>query len=101
MEKIKVVLTFIFSMATAIDLAKADGKIDGKDIPLIVTPALNLVPALGSAPEAYQSYKALSQAERDEITVWVRQEFNLANDKVEQKIESGLAAVVQLGGVFI
>lgn len=97
MKNAKLVLGALFSLSMAVDEAEQnDGKIDMKDLPLLAGPALLFPGAIAAAKPAMEEFKNASKEERGELTLWIEKEYDIADDKLEKKIETVLAALVIL-----
>lgn len=95
-EGIKKVLAFPFSLVKAIDNAKADGEITLSDIPYFIEPVTKLGDAISNAKQAKDEIKDLSSAERAELETWVAENFDIADDQLEVKIEKGIGLMLHI-----
>jgi len=96
LENIKKVLAFSFSLAKAIDLARADGKIDYTDVQYLLAPAMKVVDAVAGAKQALAEIKDLSVEERAQLDAYIKAEFDISDDELEVKIEKGLALALHV-----
>ncbi|AHZ84634.1 hypothetical protein Bb109J_c1944 [Bdellovibrio bacteriovorus] len=98
MTNVKILLACVLALGTSVTAAKAnDGKVDLKDFPLFLNPLTQLPAAITAGPAALEEYKNATPEQRDELTQWVRSEFNIENDKVEQKIEAAIQIAITAG----
>ena len=99
-EETKQALSFLFSVHSMVESAKAnDGKIDLKDAPLIVDPLMKVIPALDKINEVGREIKDLDETEKAELFTFVKAGFNMQDvedSALEAKIEEGLILVAQL-----
>lgn len=96
LENIKKVLAFSFALAKAVDLARADGKIDYMDVQYLLAPALKITDAVSGAKQALLEIKDLSVEERAQLDAYIQSEFDIANEELEVKIEKGLALALHV-----
>lgn len=98
MQNLKIVLACVFALSTSVEQAKAnDNKVDLKDFPLFLNPLTQLPAAITAGPAALEEYKTATPEQRDELVQWVRAEFNIEDEKIEQKIEAGIQMVIAGG----
>lgn len=101
MKDLKEVLAVIFSLVESLESARMnDGKIDYKDIPLLLDPAMKLPAAADGIENVYSQWKSATEEERAELYAWAKSDFDIANDKLEAKIEAGLNVAINLGQLF-
>jgi hypothetical protein len=96
MENLKLALAFPLSLAMAYDEAKADGELTYMDLRLVLDPAMKAFPAIQALPEAWEELKQISDENRAQLHVWVKAEFDIADDELEERIENGLALMADL-----
>lgn len=95
-KETKEVLAFAMSLHMMYDQAKADGKIDMNDVGLIILPVTKLIPAIDNIKAVSEEIKDLDAAEKAELDAWIKQEYDIADDELEAKIEKGLSLVLSL-----
>lgn len=101
MQKVKDVLSALFSLGEAVSEAKQnDGKFTLADLGLVVLPATKVPQAIESSDGALAEWANATQAQRDELIAWLKQDFDIADDKAEARIEAGLSMLVQAGIFF-
>lgn len=101
-DNIKKTIGAIISIGVSIIKAKAD------DDKISMSEAIGIT--VGSIPKVFNSvknfgavreeYNDLDDTEREDIKLWVREEFDLSNDYVEEKIEAGFEAIVAIEKFF-
>ena len=96
MNHLKDFLAFPISLGMTYDQAMADGTIGLTDLPLLVGPSMKLMGVIQATPHLYQSIKDLNSDDKAELVTWAKNEFDLANDAVEKKIEDGLDLVLSI-----
>lgn len=95
-EGIKSVLAFPLSIHMAYAAANADGKIDMLDVPLLMGPAMKLVPAMQKAKQAVAEIKDLDTNERAELNDWAKVEYDIADDTLEAKVEASIDVLLSI-----
>lgn len=100
MENVKLVLAAIFALAGAVDQADADGKIDLKDAPLLLGPALKMPAAFAAFNLAEQEWKNGSDADRQGVHQWAMDNHDIPEAKVEMKVKAAIDMVVAAGPLF-
>lgn len=94
-QSLKIVVTFLAQMASAVDKSTRDGlQID--DIGNMVTPLLKAPEAFGALDQAKLEIKDLDQAELKELHAAVAESLDLVDDDVEVVVERALAAAVEI-----
>lgn len=93
----KEVLAFAFSLHKAYELAQVDGKIDLFDANLLIDPVMKLVPAIKDVKLVIAEFKDMDSAERAELDQWIKDNYDIADDELEAKIEKGFSVVLALG----
>jgi hypothetical protein len=95
-KETKEALIFVLELGKALEKGLSDGKLDLAD-------ALAFLPAMTKAPGAFSDsakipaeLKDLSEAERVELTTYLKDEFDLSDDNLESKIELGLEVALHL-----
>lgn len=95
-KELKELLAFGFKLQKAI-ASLGDGKIN------VIVDAPKFLPALLSAPKAFggiglvlAEIKDLDEAEREELLAFVRDEFDLSDDRLEELIEDTLEELLSL-----
>lgn len=103
MEAIKAVVAVPLSAGMAYDKAKADGKIDLKDAPLLVDVGTKIVAAFSHIGEFLGALKAVEtdDSKRAELNSWVAMTFDIADDKLEKRIEDGLKLAGDLAAYLL
>lgn len=101
MEKIGIdgiwkVIDLALSLHQAYDKANADGKINFLDAPLLMKPALKIIPAVQAASMALKEIKDLDDLERADLLQRVKSSYDIADDIVEKKVEDGLDLVLHI-----
>lgn len=99
MEAIKIVLSAFFSLIGAADKAGRNG-FGLDDIPLFINPLTQLPAAFSRAQEALDAFKGLDAAGRSELLAFIKSEFDLVDDGLEEAIEATLSVIVQAYGVY-
>jgi hypothetical protein len=100
MNEFKVALFLLLSLVMAYDQAKADGKIDMNDAGLLVGPMLQLPTVIAAVPQVVPEWKSASQDSRAALMKEVAEKFDIANDKVEGKIEAACDMIISMGALL-
>lgn len=96
-KELKEVVAFGLSVHVAWTKAKADGKLDWKDLLHAVMPAKNLLAALQGVSKVPAELKDLTDAERSELMSWAQAEYDIPNDRTEELVEGALALALHAG----
>ena len=90
-------LTFVFSLAKGVQNSFSDdGKFTITDLPKFLPALLDLKDAYQGADQIPLEFKMANQAEADELKVWVKENFDIADDQVEKAIEDAFAVILDL-----
>lgn len=96
-DDIFAVVSVPLSLHMAIDKAKADGKIDLADLPLLVDPLMKLIPAIPAVTGAMEKIKTLTPQERMDLNAKIKAVYDIADDELEAKVEEGMALLLHIG----
>ena len=100
-KETKELLEFGFKLQGAIVDAAADGQVNLADAPLFFPPLMASVKAFGGIQGVSAELVNLDEVEKAELLDFVREKFDLPDDKLEMLIEDTIAAtldLVKLGG---
>ena len=93
----KEALTFVFAVAKGVqDSLGDDGKFTITDLPKFLPALLALKDAYQGAENIPLEFKMANQEEADELKLWVKDTFDIADDQVEKAIEDAFAVVLDL-----
>lgn len=101
MKETKDLLKFVFGLAMAADKAASDGKFSLEDIGLFMAPMVDAPAAFTGLKNLGTEFKNLSPEQAAELNVWVKQNFDIAEDKVEAAIETGLQIALQIAALVL
>jgi len=90
-------LSLALSLHVAFEAAKADGKVDLKDAPLLLGPMMKLPAAIGGVEKCVGELKAMDPAQRGELMAKLAEEYDIPNDKLEAKVEAGVEWLLATG----
>lgn len=97
-DNIKKALKFAGTLTDSIvNALKDDGKIKGMEFFQIAMTLPGLVPVLRNVNEIVDEYYDLDLNEMEELKVYFKEEFDIPNDKVEEKIEKAFNLILALG----
>lgn len=99
-EKLKIMLMFMFAVYAAWRKAMKDGKLNWADLGHAMNPATKLIPAIGAAPGSLKEISDLTTYEKDELMKWARDAFDIEDKVLEEKIELGLNIMFNIA-VFV
>ena len=95
-QSIKAVLELAIKLGQAVDTSLQNNKLD-------ITDLQHFFGIVGSVAPAFEGFKSLKKelhdldaTEQEELALWVQENFNIADDKIEQAVENGLNLVGQL-----
>ncbi len=100
MNEIKEMLSFIFSLAEAIDKSVADGKISIADVPSFIDPIMKAQAAFMGLDKIKAEMQSMDEAKKAELMEWAKEEFDLENDRLEYMIENGLSIGMSLANLL-
>lgn len=95
-ENIKNVLKLGIGLGEGVALSLEDGKFTTGDITNFLPATLSIPAAVGSFGKLKDELKDLDETERTELVEWVKDEFDIPQDQVEEKIEKGLELAIGL-----
>lgn len=95
-QETKEVLAFGFALGDAFAGALQDGDIDFADIVEFIPVLQKLGDAVSGLGNVPAELGDLSEVEYQELVDYVKEEFDLPNDKIEEYIEKGFAAGLKL-----
>lgn len=91
-------LSLLLSLEAAFEQAKADdGKVTYKDAALLLAPGMKMVPALEGVSNSIKEIEGMSEEAGHELSQKLKAEFDIANDKLEAKIEAGVEWILATG----
>lgn len=98
MAETKSVLTFVITLAKAVDQSAADGKINLTDVANFIPVVMTIGPALAGLKEMQVELKAITPAEAADLKAWViTQVPNVVSDQhVDEFIQGAFAVVLDL-----
>jgi len=96
-ESIKKCLLFLFATHNAFELAKADGKINLMDAPLAMDPMIKLFGFISEIKKLGPEVKDISVEEKAELKVFIKDNYDIADDVIEAKVEKALDLLVEVG----
>ena len=85
-KELKELLKFVIEFGEAIDKAMVDKKFSVDELGLLIAPLMQVGPAFEGMDLLGGEIKDLSEAEMAELTVFVKDELDLANDKIDFRI---------------
>ena len=95
-KELSELVVFAISLGEAVEMALADKKLGMEDLPLLMGPFTKAPAAFDGLSKIKGELKDLDSTEMGKLQVLVKEELDLAADKVEAKIE---AAVDFLGAI--
>jgi hypothetical protein len=92
MKELKEVVKFAITFGEAADVILADGQFKIEELGLLMAPLMQLPAAVEGAGKI--KLKDLSAEDKAELVKFIEEDFDIASDKSEAKIEKGLELVV-------
>lgn len=90
------VIGFALTLGNTLAATLEDGKLRFFEIFQFLPSLRDLPEAVKLAPEALEESKQLSEEDRDQLLSYFRDRFNLPNEGLERKIESGFSVILHL-----
>lgn len=101
-KNLKELITFGFNLVDAVKEAKAnDGKVDFKDWPLLFPLVGEAGVAVDQIETILKGWKEGSAEERTGVVILLKARFDIADDRLENKIEKVIDAVVLMLEVIL
>jgi hypothetical protein len=103
-QNLKELLGFVFELGESIGESFEDGKITFMDAANFVDVFQKIAPALEDIDMIPAEISDIDEAEINELTSYISEEFDIADDELEMKLEMGLEAGLRLAkfiGIFI
>lgn len=92
------ILSAALAFHMAFEAAKADdGKIDIKDVVHLMGPVMKLPAAIAGADKAIPQLMSMDAASKAEMNAKLALEYDIADDKIEAKVEAGIAWLIETG----
>ena len=96
LKELKELLALPLSLHMAYDKAKADGKLDLNDLGYAFEPAKNILPAIDGVKNIPAEFKGATEEEMQELKVWAKATYDIADDKLEAAIEQGISLALEI-----
>lgn len=93
-EAIKKGLALAFAIGKQTEVAYEDKKFTLGDIPGYLDELMQLPGVIQAGPEILDEALDISAEERTELDAWAKQNFDIANDDVEEKVDAGLDWII-------
>lgn len=100
-KETKEALSFLFTVGMAYDKAQADGDVTFTDGYFLIDPLMKAVPAFDKINEVGREMADLSEEEKKELHDFVKAEFNIADDKLEETIEEAVTVIAPLASFLL
>lgn len=97
-KELKEAFKFGFDLGETIEAAGSDGKYDASDLGLLVKPLMSLPAALDGI-QLCAKFGVLSAEKKMGLVEWAKNDFDLVDDKLEEKIEAVFEMLVRIYGV--
>ncbi len=92
-------LDFLIALGHAVDRSLADGKMSAEDMLHLIPVMTSAGPALGGLMNVPKEIADMSAEESEMVYKHIEQKFDIANDKVEEIVETSLAVAVSIYGL--
>ena len=96
-EDLKIMVSFLVSMANAVGRSLEDGDVSVWDVRHFIDPASLAIPAFRNAGDALKQFDDMDDIEKQEIYEHIDELFDLEFDHVEEYVQKALKAAVALG----
>ena len=100
MENLKNALLTVINTAETTIEALEDGNINVREGISITWSAIGFVKIIKTFPAISNEFLSLSESQKQELTLWFNQEFDIPNDNTEQTIEMIFATLLKLSNIF-
>lgn len=95
-EALKKILAFPLGIHMAFDKANQDGSIDAKDVGYLIDVAMKIGPFIGAIGDALPELKDLSSEEQEQLSEWMKTEYDILDDELEDKLEAAFDVVIAI-----
>jgi hypothetical protein len=91
-KELKELVDLPLSLHMAYDKAQADGTIDAADLVFLADPIMKAPAAIMDAELAIEELKDLDEAERQELNDYIKLQYDISDDNLEEKVEAVIEA---------
>lgn len=99
-QQTKEVLFFIFSFSQAVNKSMADGEFNWYDAKNFIEPLQAMVDAFDDIGSVVPEISDLSPEEMNELVAYVKENFDIEDDALEQRIEDAIDTGVEMIKLF-
>lgn len=99
-EKLKVVLKAVLHLANAVDEVTQDG-FQVTDLVALLPNLLDGVSIIKNGKDALAEFKELDVLEKQEVLDFVKAEFDIADDKLEDVVETALGVIESVSELIV
>lgn len=99
-DNLKKVLAFSISLAEKVDDITQDGW-QWSDAVALFPNLVDAIGAIKSSKLAWEEYMDLDEDEQNDILAFVKAEFDIADDDLENVVESALSALVAIANLIL
>jgi len=99
-ESLKKVLAAVLHLANKIDAVTQDGFQPLSDLVALLPNLVDGVVLIKEGKEAWLEFQDLDDEERADVDAFIQAEFDIADEKLEEVIESALDAIVAVADVI-
>jgi hypothetical protein len=89
-------LTFVFALVNAVEKALVDKQITVGDIPLFLEPLMKFKDAVEDYDQIPVEFKLANAEEAEALKAWVKENFNVEAEKVEELIEDAFSVILDI-----
>jgi len=100
MKETKEMLSFVFSLTEGVFKALEDGKFGLTDIVHFIETIKGLPSAVNDIALVVEEIKAMDVAQKEELKVWIKEDFDIPAEGVEATVEAGLSIILDLFGLW-
>ena len=96
LKETKEALKFLLSFGNAVGASLADGRIGWADAFNFIGTLKTVQPAFAGASNIPAEIAAITEAQKEELKQFIKDEFDIPQDSLEPLIEKGLSVAVEL-----
>ena len=100
LNETKDVVKFVLSLGESIAQAAGDGKISLDDVGFFMSSLHSFGPAINAVDQVPEELSELTAEEKDELIKFVKEEFDIPDDKAEEITQTALTIALELYYLF-
>lgn len=96
MKELKELLSFVFALNDAVWKSLEDGQITFGDVVYLYETLKTAGPAIEGIDKIMAEFKNMTAEQREELMAFVREEFDLPNDTIEEIVEKAISIALDV-----